>query len=172
MRSTPGLLLIFFLFLIGGCSNQSGIEVEGQHAPIRYSNNYQPPLFNEKDRIQKIGAALEQADHFYQESAATNHLPGLAYGVVVDDSLLFFGGFGTINIETGTEVTEHSLFRIASMSKSFTAMAILKLRDDRKLSLSDPLYKYIPELEQLPYLQVPHTSLEYKTATKLVFRNH
>lgn len=128
------------------------METAVQPIPVQYSPGYQPPLFNDKDRIQKIGAALEQSHQYYMESEASNNLPGLAYGVVVDDSLLFFGGCGTINIETGVKVTEHSLFRIASMSKSFTAMAILKLRDDGKLSLSDPLYKYIPDIERLTYL--------------------
>jgi CubicO group peptidase (beta-lactamase class C family) len=80
------------------------------------------------------------------------HLPGIAYGLVVDDSLVFFGAYGVTNLETGSSVTENSLFRIASMTKSFTAMAILKLRDEGELSLSDPVSRYIPELEQLKYL--------------------
>ena len=61
------------------------------------------------------------------------------------------------NIDTGEPVTRHSLFRIASMSKSFTSLAILKLRDEGKLFLSDPLYKYIPDLEQLTYLTADAT---------------
>jgi len=56
-------------------------------------------------------------------------------------------------------VTEHSLFRIASMTKSFTAMAILKLRDEGKLSLWDPACHYIPELEDLTYLSGDATPL-------------
>ena len=61
------------------------------------------------------------------------------------------------NIDTGEPVTRHSLFRIASMSKSFTSLAILKLRDEGKLFLSDPLYKYIPDLKQLTYLTADAT---------------
>jgi len=48
-------------------------------------------------------------------------------------------------------VTNDTVFRIASMTKSFTAMSILKLRDEGKLSLDDPVSKYIPELANLPY---------------------
>jgi len=106
----------------------------------------------DQDRLQKIGKVLAETHPIYKESTTENYIPGLAYGVVVDDSLLFFGGCGTTNKETGEPVSEHSLFRIASMSKSFTAMAILKLRDEGKLSLSDPVFRYIPELEQLTYL--------------------
>ena len=44
-----------------------------------------------------------------------------------------------------------TVFRIASMTKSFTAMAILKLRDEGKLSLDDPVERYVPELKALAY---------------------
>ena len=43
------------------------------------------------------------------------------------------------------------MFRIASMTKSFTALAILKLRDEGKLSLDDPAEHYVPELKALTY---------------------
>jgi CubicO group peptidase (beta-lactamase class C family) len=152
MKSLPLLLLNIILVLMLGCSTKTIEEPVVQQAPIRFSNTYQPPLFNDKERAQKIGEALAESHLYYLESAAANHLPGLAYGVVVDDSLLFFGGCGTTNIGAGLPVTEHSLFRIASMSKSFTAMAILKLRDEGKLSLSDPASIYIPNLKQLTYL--------------------
>lgn len=152
MRALPFVLLSYIIVLLGGCSNQSALAPDEPTTPIQYSRSYQPPRFKDKDRIQKIGTALEQSHQYYLESAASNNLPGMAYGVVVDDSLIFFGGCGTINLESGVEATEHSLFRIASMSKSFTAMAILKLRDEGKLSLSDPIYKFIPDLEKLSYL--------------------
>ncbi|MDQ2752666.1 MAG: beta-lactamase family protein, partial [Bacteroidota bacterium] len=60
--------------------------------------------------------------------------------------------FGFTDILSGTKATPTSLFRLASMTKSFTAMAIVKLRDEGKLSLDDPDYKYIPEMQSLHYL--------------------
>ena len=152
MKSLPLTLLIIILPGLSACSNQSGNKPIRQPSPILFSKTYDPPVFKEKERMQKMGEVLAEAHLYYEAAVSSNHLPGLAYGVVVDDSLLFFGGCGTSNIETGEPVTEHSLFRIASMSKSFTAMAILKLRDEGKLSLSDPASRYIPELEQLTYL--------------------
>jgi len=152
MKSLPLTLLIIILPGLSACSNQSGNKPIRQPSPIQFSKTYDPPVFKEKERMQKIGEVLAEAHLYYEAAVSSNHLPGLAYGVVVDDSLLFFGGCGTTNIETGESVTEYSLFRIASMSKSFTAMAILKLRDEEKLSLSDPASRYIPELEHLTYL--------------------
>lgn len=58
---------------------------------------------------------------------------------------------GIRDIGTQAPVDGNTVFRIASMTKSFTAMAILKLRDDGKLALDDPAEKYVPELKSLVY---------------------
>jgi CubicO group peptidase (beta-lactamase class C family) len=97
----------------------------------------------------KIGKALSGSHVHYCETLKKHHLPGLAYGLVVEDSLVFSGAYGSSNLELGTKVTEQTLFRIASMTKSFTAMAVLMLRDEGKLSLSDPISMFIPEFSQL-----------------------
>jgi CubicO group peptidase (beta-lactamase class C family) len=152
MRKHILLLHTFFLLGLVACRTQNLENPQKQSSPIQFSKTYEPPVFEEKERIQSISAALKASHGFYTEAAAVHNLPGLAYGVVVDDSLVFFGASGKSNLELDTEVTEHSLFRIASMSKSFTAMAILKLRDEGKLCLEEPASTYIPELEKLKYL--------------------
>jgi CubicO group peptidase (beta-lactamase class C family) len=144
--------LVIILLASLGCSNQANQGFTEQTSPLQYSKSYKASVFKDIDRIQKIGEALAGSHHIYAETARVNHLPGLAYGLVVDDSLVFFGGYGTINTESWVAVSEHSLFRIASMTKSFTAMAILKLRDQGKLSLSDPVSMHIPQLKKLGYL--------------------
>lgn len=101
--------------------------------------------FNNLDRS-KLAAAFPKIEKLYRDFAEQRHLPGLAYGVVVDGKLAFAGGIGVQNIETRTPVTPDSVFRIASMSKSFTAMALLKLRDEGKLHLDEPVVTYVPEL--------------------------
>jgi CubicO group peptidase (beta-lactamase class C family) len=103
-------------------------------------------------RLQKINASLPVIDSIFKDFAEKNHLPGLAFGFVVDGKLVHTGNFGYINIEKKLPVTSTSLFRIASMSKSFTAMAILKLRDEGKLKLDDPAYLYVPELKNQKYV--------------------
>ena len=62
----------------------------------------------------------------FRDYADSNHLPGVAYGLVVDGKLVYSGGIGYTNIEKKIPVNSSSLFRIASMSKSFAAMAILE----------------------------------------------
>ncbi len=71
--------------------------------------------------------------------------PGLAYGVVVDGELVHAAGFGERSVgEPAPDAA--TVFRIASMTKSFTASAVLVLRDEGALRLDDPAARYVPEL--------------------------
>jgi CubicO group peptidase (beta-lactamase class C family) len=74
------------------------------------------------------------------------------YGIIVDGKLVHTGSFGYTDIKAKTPATSQSDFRIASMTKSLAAMAILKLRDEGKLRLDDPAYLYIPEMKNTHYL--------------------
>ncbi|MGV3560881.1 serine hydrolase domain-containing protein [Larkinella arboricola] len=120
--------------------------------PLTYSTTYQTPVFADSQRLEKIRKVFPIIDSLYRSHAVKNCFPGIAFGVVVDGQLVHAGGFGYTNVARKTAVTPKSLFRIASMSKSVTTMAILKLRDEGKLRLDDPAYRYIPELKKLPYL--------------------
>ena len=78
-------------------------------------------------------------------------MPGVSFGVLVDAELIFADGLGTLDIRSDCRPSADSVFRIASMTKSFTAAAVLKLRDTGKLSLDDPIASYVPQLAQLSY---------------------
>ena len=78
-------------------------------------------------------------------------MPGYAYGVIIDGRLAREGFGGVRDLASNTPVDADTVFRIASMTKSFTAIAVLRLRDDGKLSLDDPAERYIPELASLRY---------------------
>ena len=110
-----------------------------------------PPKFTDPARRQKLAAAFPEVDRIMQEFVAKNHLPGGAWGVVIDGELAHVGTAGFRELATKSPVDADTVFRIASMTKSFTAMSILKLRDEGKLSLEDPAEKYVPELKSLVY---------------------
>ena len=74
------------------------------------------------------------------------HIPGVAVAVSQNGETIYQKGFGYRNLETKVPVTPETLFGIASVTKSFTAAAILQLENDGKLSVDDPVIKYIPEL--------------------------
>ena len=117
-----------------------------------FAQSYKPPVFIDSGRLKKIEATYPVIDKLYQEYAAQNHFPAISYGIVVDGKLVHVGNTGYTELANKTKATSKSAFRIASMSKSFTAMAILKLRDEGKLRLDDPAYLYIPEMKGIKYL--------------------
>jgi CubicO group peptidase (beta-lactamase class C family) len=108
---------------------------------------YQPAYFADQARLQKIEPLFPIIEQLYRSHAAKNHFPGYSFGIVLDGKLVFTGNGGYLDINKKNPVTSQSMFRIASMSKSFTAMAIVKLRDDGKIRLDDPVEKYIPEIK-------------------------
>jgi CubicO group peptidase (beta-lactamase class C family) len=109
------------------------------------AQSYRPPFFADKNRSAKIAATYARLDSLFQQYAAEKHFPSISYGLVVDGRLVHSFYSGTINFEKNIAASPLSDYHIASMTKSFTAMAILKLRDEGKLSLDDPIEKYIPE---------------------------
>ena len=139
---TNNLRNFLLLLLAGVCM---------QKAYSQSNNEYSPPVFTDSNRIQKIEAAFPVMDSIFHTYAAQHHYPGFAYGLVVDGQLVHSGAFGYTDVEKKKPATVTSLFRIASMTKSFTAMAILKLRNEGKLHLDDSAATYIPEMKSLHY---------------------
>lgn len=137
-------LVAFSLLLTPFCFAQSP-EAKG-------TASYAPPYFSDTERVQKIKVLIPLIDKIYREHAFANHFPGLVYGIMADGKLVHTGALGYTDVARKTGATSSSAFRIASMSKSFTAMAIIKLRDDNKLRLDDPAENYIPELKGATYL--------------------
>ncbi|HTD41086.1 MAG TPA: serine hydrolase domain-containing protein, partial [Mucilaginibacter sp.] len=133
------------------------------YSAISFAQSYKPPVFTDPDILKKIEAAYPVIDKLYKEYAEQNHFPGLVYGIVVDGKLVHTGSIGYTDLKDKTTASSKSDFRIASMSKSFTAMAILKLRDEGKLKLDDPAYLYIPEMKRIKYLT--------KDASPITIRN-
>lgn len=117
-----------------------------------YLKSYHTPKFENDQRIEKIKGVTQKLKDMFDEHAKEKNIPGISYGIVVGDSLVIASSTGVINIEKNLPAHPKSCFRIASMTKSFTAMAILKLRDEGKLLLSNPVTKYIPEISKLQYL--------------------
>ncbi len=75
----------------------------------------------------------------------SNHGPGMAVGVIHHGRLVFARGYGLANVEEQIAITPHTDFRLASVTKQFTAMAIMRLVHEGKLRYDDPLTKIIPE---------------------------
>jgi D-alanyl-D-alanine-carboxypeptidase/D-alanyl-D-alanine-endopeptidase len=91
-------------------------------------------------------ATLAGIDRVMEHYRLDAHIPGMVWGVVKDGRLVHVKGSGVQDVDAKRPVTADTLFRIASMTKAFTALSILKLRDDGKLVLDAPAETYVPEL--------------------------
>jgi CubicO group peptidase (beta-lactamase class C family) len=154
------LVISVIALTVFSCNHNKSSE---KIAATVFDTAYHPATFTDAGRMEKIMQTFPVIDKLFKDYADSNHLPGVAYGLVVDGKLIYKNNIGYTDIEKKTPVTSSSLFRIASMSKSFAAMAVLKLRDEGKLNLDDPAYFYIPELKNLKYptADAPHITVRH-----------
>jgi CubicO group peptidase (beta-lactamase class C family) len=90
--------------------------------------------------------ALRALDERFVHVRDEGKVPGVAWGVVRDGALVHAGGAGTIRDGESVTPDADSVYRIASMTKSFTASAVMLLRDEGRLRLDDPAAAYVPQL--------------------------
>ena len=107
------------------------------------------PRFTDPDRRAKLMSAVPKIEQAFETYAKSRRVPGLVYGLVIDGEPVLIKTLGVRDRKSNDPVTPDTVFRIASMTKSFTALAILRLRDEGKLSLEDPVAKYIPEFARM-----------------------
>ncbi|MGQ0737294.1 MAG: serine hydrolase domain-containing protein [Acidobacteriota bacterium] len=150
MFSHRGLAAVLVTTAIahGSTASPQG-RLSGQGAGPRVA--FDAARFSDPDRRVKLARAFAAVDRLFSDFAAREHVPGAAWGIVIDGELAHSGFTGVRDIASKARVDADTAFRIASMTKSFTAMAILKLRDEGRLSLDDPAERYVPELKGLTY---------------------
>jgi CubicO group peptidase (beta-lactamase class C family) len=99
----------------------------------------------------RLATAFPDVDRIFKDYVVQAHVPGAVWGIVVDGTLVHTGTAGYRDVAAKAPVDGDTVFRIASMTKSFTAMSLLKLRDEGKLSLDDFAERYVPEMKALKY---------------------
>lgn len=114
------------------------------------------------DVIAVVAPGLESKIGAYRKK---NRLPGIAAGIADRDGLRWWHASGFADLESGRRPDQRTLYRIASISKTITATAVLQLRDEGRLRLDDPAIRYLPELAAV---QDPHGSIEDVTIRRLL----
>lgn len=84
-------------------------------------------------------------EQFAAELLRRNQVPGAAVGVAVDGETVYANGFGWANVENQVPIDENTVFGIGSVTKSFTAVAVMQLQEQGKLAVEDLVTKYLPE---------------------------
>ena len=87
-------------------------------------------------------------DKLVEKQSVDGKGPGVAILIHQPGKLLFKKGYGLANLKTEKPITPHTMFELASVSKTFTATAVLILHDREKLSIDDDIRKHLPELPQ------------------------
>ncbi|HXH82008.1 MAG TPA: serine hydrolase domain-containing protein [Candidatus Tectomicrobia bacterium] len=91
-----------------------------------------------------VRSSIDALVAWIESRMAYTGLPGCAVAIVHDQTLVWAAGLGLADVERRTPVTASTLFRIASITKLFTATALLQLRDAGRLGLDDPLARHLP----------------------------
>lgn len=91
------------------------------------------------ESVDPLRDAVTLAESWLEAERAFKDIPGISVGVVHDQELVWSAGFGHADPELGTPASPSTLYSICSISKLFTSTAIMQLRDQGKLRLSDPV---------------------------------
>jgi CubicO group peptidase (beta-lactamase class C family) len=94
-----------------------------------------------------FGDIVTKLEHTVAAFVKQHRLPGAAAGVVHGDDLVWSTGYGFADVASRRAPDARTLYRIASITKTFTATAILQLRDEGRLHLDDPAVTHLPELK-------------------------
>jgi CubicO group peptidase (beta-lactamase class C family) len=132
-----------FLAVLAGCARMPSsaarpVSVPSSPVPVASPLPAFSPGTADPARKAKLAALAPQLDALFREKMKAGGATGLAVGVVVDGELAYWRGFGVRDIAAGQPVDVDTVFRIASVTKGFTALAAMKLRDEGRLSLDVP----------------------------------
>ena len=92
---------------------------------------------------------IPEIENLARKKVVQHRLPGLSLGLVCDQELVYAGGFGSVALDVDRRPDQHTIARVASVTKTFTTTAIMQLRDEHRLQLDDPLVEHIPEFAQV-----------------------
>ena len=109
------------------------------------------PRFTDPDRRAKLAAAFPALDKALEQERTAQGVAGVVVGVVIDGDLAYAKGFGNVDPATKAVPDADTVYRIGSITKSFTGLALLSLRDDGVLDLDDPLARWVPEASKIIY---------------------
>lgn len=112
------------------------------------------------EQHQEVRDAITLLDLWIDEQRLYHQIPGIAIGIVYDQELIWSRGYGFSDLDERTPMTPSTLLRIGSVTKVFTATAILQLRDRGRLALDDPITRHLPGLEiQNPFPDAPEITI-------------
>ncbi len=117
-----------------------------------------PRSQTQSDKEQSVFAQIEKAA---LDELKSSNIPGGALAIVRGDKIVFAKGFGVSSVETGAMVTPDTLFRIGSVTKMFTATAMVTLAEQGKIKLNEPIGDYAKGLNPVLARVTAHQLLSH-----------
>ena len=101
---------------------------------------------NKKEETPKSAQSIDELKQQLEKILKDTHTPGMSVAIVHREGPEWIAGLGKADVAANRDTTPETLFRIGSTSKAFAALSILKLANEGKLSLDDPVHKLAPEV--------------------------
>jgi CubicO group peptidase (beta-lactamase class C family) len=142
--------LVWLMFLSGGSS------IWARSGPIDSSTDREGLDRNPRAVSTEVPAdgaheavTMSAIDEFARRALPKQHPASLAVGIVSDGRLAWSKAYGYADMESRIPATGESIYRIGSVTKQFTALMLLQLVQNGKVHLSDPVEKYLPEVNHV-----------------------
>lgn len=105
-----------------------------------------------------LSLATSDIDLLITEFVEQNHVPGLSACIVVDSEIIWEGSWGYQHIENQVLASDSTIYMMASVSKTFTGLALMQLWEDGHFELNDPVSDYLPfSITHVSYPETPIT---------------
>jgi len=93
--------------------------------------------------------SLKRMNNHFHQLVDAKQVAGIQTAVMRNGKLIHFDSYGYANIDEKKSLDERSIFRIFSMTKPIVSVALMKLYEEGKFKLEDPIHKYLPEFKQM-----------------------
>lgn len=101
-----------------------------------------------------VSAKADKVDSYINTQMRQLHIPGISLAVIRNGQIIKAKGYGVANVELYTPATKETVYEIGSMTKQFTATAVMMLVEEHKLSLDDELSRYFPDYSAWSHVTV------------------
>jgi len=98
-----------------------------------------------QDNTTEFNALKEELSLYIQKEMKSNQVVGLSIALVDDQDIIWTEGFGYADKENDIEATPKTIYRVGSVSKLFTSLAVMQLAEKNLIFIDDPINKYLPE---------------------------
>jgi len=136
-------------------------------------NLFTLPVRAYRQQPQSIGQALAKFNGFYEQTLQQAGIVGSSVMVIHDNQIIDKDFYGLAKMDEKRKVDEDTIYHWASITKTFTGIAIMQLRDRGLLKLDDPVVKYIPELRRVhnPYGDMSEITIRHLMTHSAGFRS-